>query len=81
MRWNNSLANASELAPKMGVEVVTRYVVSHLVLYTLYIVDSQTQLTEVGPPSLSLRYFRRRTLLKRFHWLLVTEPDNRVSSK
>ena len=44
----------------------TRHIVSHLVLYTLYMADSQPELTDVGAPSLWFCFFRRGTLLKRF---------------
>ena len=44
-------------------------------------VDSQPELTEIGPPSFFFCFFRTGTFLEIFHQLLVTEPHNRISSK
>ena len=64
-----------------GFEVITRYTGSHFVFFTLCMVDSQRELAEIGPPPLYFCLFRRGTVLKCFHRLLVTEPHNRVSAK
>ena len=63
------------------IQVVSRDIVSQFVSYTLYMVDARSELTMLGPPSLQLSFLKRGTLPKGFHWLLITEPCDRVSSK
>ena len=55
--------------------------VSQLIFSTMYVVDCQRGLTEIGPTSFSFSVKARRTLLKGLHRLLVTKPHNRVSTK